>query len=84
MLFAEERSHPLAYIFDRVLCGLLGQLPARQAFLLVRVDLDHQRVGFFEDVLDCCLTYNVDLLGQRVAMLANSSLGFVERLDQVG
>ena len=44
LLLDNERSHPLAHIFDNVLVGLLGLRPARQALAFVRVDLGYQRV----------------------------------------
>ena len=62
VLLGDGRSHPLARIFDNHLGGLLGRRPARQALALVRVDLDHQRVGCLVDVLERCLPCNVDLL----------------------
>ena len=62
--------------------NLLARCPARQALALVRVDLAHQRVGCFVDVLERCLSCNVDLLADRVAMFANCQLGFVQSLGK--
>ena len=75
LLFGEKCAHPLAHIFNIAFGRLLGRFPARQAFLLVRVDLAHQIVRRLVDVLERCLACNVHLLTQRVAMLANSPLG---------
>ena len=62
LLLGEKCAHPLVYTFDNALCGLLVQLPVRQAFLLVCVDLGHQLVRRLVDALDGGLSGNVNLL----------------------
>ena len=84
LLLGEERSHPLSHIFDNLLGGLLSLCPAGQALAFVSVDLGHQRVGCLVDALEGDLTCQVDLVADRVAMLANRHLGLFEHLGQVG